>query len=75
MVQGPQDEMSVMRSEAMSTLRRRVAKKSWPNPFLVEEQREALNFFKKEADRMNEGVKQMTNAIAPGVEVNFHHGL
>lgn len=74
-MQGLQDKMSVMRSEAASTLCRWEAKKSWQNPFLTEAQREALCFLKVRADGLNLGVKRMTDAFAPGMEVNFSHAL
>lgn len=50
--------MCVTRSEAASTLHRRVTKKCCENTFLTEAQREAPSFLKMQAEGMNEGIKR-----------------
>lgn len=64
----PPSEMSATTSEAMSVLRRREVRRSWCNPFLSDEQRDALKFIKEKADGMQQGVMRLTDAFAPGME-------
>lgn len=69
------NEMSTTQSGAVSTPCREGVEKSLLNPFLMPTQKESLHYMKLSTDTMNEVLKQMNDAFAPGMEVNSYMQL
>lgn len=69
------NNMSVMHSEAASSLHRRDEKAAWNNKALTSELWRHLHVFKEKANAMNVSVRDMLVIFAADMEVSAHNIL